>query len=166
MSSKLSSAVTILSLSVAAAWTPVHAGMPFPGPLYNVPDDPVLNVLADFNGDGRPDLATSAGDTRSVYILDGTQGGGLAPARTRDVQATVTGLLTADFNRDGKPDLAVCGDLTGSTAGFQVLLGKGDGSFQDLPAVRAGSSGDGCTAADFDGDAIPDLAMADLVSGA
>ena len=69
-----------------------------------------------------------------------------APVETSDARVGVV----ADFNRDGVPDMAT---------GTEVLLGKGDGTFQAIryiPSRRGFPSP--IAAADFDGDGHVDLA--------
>jgi uncharacterized protein (TIGR03437 family) len=76
-------------------------------------------IVADFNRDGRADLAVPDGN-RGVLVFLG-KGDGTFEAARRTVTGEDTGyLLAADFNADGLPDLATT---------FSVALGKGDGSF-------------------------------------
>ena len=64
--------------------------------------------------------------------------------------------MTGDFNHDGFPDVAVV-----SVGGIQVLLGKGDGSFQVPVTYPAGSTPRAIVVADFNKDGNLDLATAD-----
>jgi hypothetical protein len=76
-------------------------------------------VLADFDGDGKPDVAVAAGD---VYILLSRGGGSFrTPVR---IPAPAASVIAADLNGDGKQDLVVGAD------GVYVLLGNGDGTFK------------------------------------
>ena len=72
--------------------------------------------VADFNGDGKPDILSGDG-TMNLGNGDGTFSPGTA----------VSGgaLAVADFNGDGKPDV-----LQQGTGTLLVLLGNGDGTFQ------------------------------------
>jgi hypothetical protein len=78
-------------------------------------------VVADFNGDGRPDILTPVNGSPELllYTNDGHGGfqtslfaasGAVAPV------APVNRIAVADFNKDGKPDIAVlvCGCNTGT----------------------------------------------------
>lgn len=106
-------------------------------------------VAADFNGDGKIDLAVANGGDGTVSILLGNGDGTFAPRV--DYPAGFAGVLVpmaviaGDFNNDGKLDLAV---------GSSVLLGNGNGTFQ--PAISGPL--DGSLAADFNGDGKLDLA--------
>src|SRR5262249_33187556 len=99
---------------------------------------------------GKPDLAvvntgqfSTSSPESSVSVLLGNGSGSFQPAVTTNVQNTGPGqgnalsLAVGDFNRDGLPDVAV---NTAGPAGpaVELLLGKGDGSFQpnhQIPSV-------------------------------
>ena len=87
-----------------------------------------LQGLADFNGDGIPDLiSTDSTDARVVYICLGTGDGMFGPATQNLAGPNPGGAVFGDFNGDGKLDMAV-DNLT--TVG--ILLGYGDGTFQPV----------------------------------
>ncbi len=68
-------------------------------------------------------------------------------------------LLAGDFNGDGRIDLAVAcfgshdadGNLIPGTGGVSVLLGNGDGTFQNAVLYAAGNGPDALEDGDFDG---------------
>jgi hypothetical protein len=84
--------------------------------------------LADFNGDGIPDIAVTLNARNSVGILLGNSFQSLEqfPAGKLPVA-----LATADLNGDGNYDLVTANDGDNS---ISVLYGNGDGTFQ--PAVN------------------------------
>jgi hypothetical protein len=69
-------------------------------------------------------------------------------------------IAIGDFNRDGIPDLAV-GTFTEGTNGLIILLGNGDGTFTAVASrPNTGGSVVAIAVGDFNGDGIPDLAVA------
>src|SRR5438132_377175 len=70
-------------------------------------------------------------------------------------------LAVGDFNGDGRPDLAVANN--GST-NVSVLLGNGDGTFQNAFGYGAGTGPGSVAVGDFNGDGKPDLAVANIGS--
>jgi hypothetical protein len=82
-------------------------------------------VVADFNRDGKPDLAlvdTSYEGTGGVAILYGTKHG-FSGSHAYVAAPDVVSVRVGDFNRDGIPDLLVSGGSVG------ILWGLGKGHF-------------------------------------
>ncbi|ULK99045.1 FG-GAP-like repeat-containing protein [Bradyrhizobium sp. I71] len=111
--------------------------------------------IADFNGDGVPDIATAgvSGDPSvgSLGVLlgngDGTFQDG-KPYSTGTVYATRSqityALASGDFNGDGKLDIVTVGAAGSSTAdnstdSVSMLLGNGDGSFGKATIYSTGN---------------------------
>jgi hypothetical protein len=129
-------------LSLAVLGAPTSYGVP---------------VSADFNLDGKPDLAF--GGTRGIFVVLGDGAGGFTLAPGPFQPTPVTQLKAADFDRDGKPDLAASSPGSSSTTGSVILL-RGDGT-GDFSATTPSASvpGDAPIAvADFDGNGLPDVA--------
>ena len=118
---------------------------------------PAAVIIADFNGDGKSDLAVANYADNTVSILLGIPGGTFAPQKSYVTGTSPTGLVTADFNRDGKLDLAVVNYQANTVS---VLLGNGDGTFQTHTDYATGNHPFAVVAADFNADGKIDLAIA------
>jgi hypothetical protein len=116
---------------------------------------PLAVVAADFNNDGKADLAV-ANTTGTVSIFLGNGKGGFELASTPSAGSEPVAVAAGDFNGDGKPDLAVV-DESGTVT---ILLGNGDGTFSAGAPVLVGTSPNALVVGDFNGDGYPDLAVA------
>ena len=74
-----------------------------------------------------------------------------------------TWIAVGDFNHDGKPDLVVTAPQ-GVTGSVVILLGNGDGTFQEGKSYRAGIGPFSVAIADFNGGGNLDLAIANELS--
>jgi len=125
-------------------------------------DNSPLSVFAsgDFNGDGKPDLATvQASGTVNVLL---NQGGGRfgSPISTLTDNNNVGGAIQAiaiDLNKDGYDDLVLVDEINNSV---DVLLSNGDGTFA-APQLFTASSNEiaSVDARDLNGDGFPDLVV-------
>ena len=118
-------------------------------------------VTGDFDGDGRPDLATADWAYSDISVLLGKGDGTFQTQVRYRVGGYHTSLVTGDFNGDGWSDLAATNQS--SIVGYDdisVLLGKGDGTFQTPVLYRAGAGPSSLVTGDFNGDGRPDLAAA------
>ncbi|CAF4694351.1 unnamed protein product [Rotaria sp. Silwood1] len=126
---------------------------------------------ADFNGDGKPDMAFADYGFNSIIVyLNTTTPGASAPAFGGGI--TITGIsgaylvLSADFNGDGKLDIAVSNssasmisvylNTTTPGASTPTFSGKTDFSFGSTPYYFA--------IGDFNGDGKKDIAAANYGS--
>jgi hypothetical protein len=133
----------------------------------------VAEVVADVNGDGKPDLlvlnvcAFGCSPYSSVVgVLLGNGDGTFQPAVTYETGgANAFSMAVADVNGDGKPDLLVANISVGNNATptLGVLLGNGDGTFQPVVANDPlGYSAYAVAVSDVNGDGKLDLVVANL----
>jgi Bacterial Ig-like domain (group 3)/FG-GAP-like repeat len=132
-------------------------------------------VLADVNGDKKPDvIVANRGDLYcgigSVSVMLGNGDGTLQPARSYDSGGCgATSVAVTDVNGDGKPDVLVANlfcssDPCGGSVG--VLLGNGDGTFQDVRTYSAGGDySQSIAVGDINGDGKLDLIVNNGFSG-
>jgi hypothetical protein len=130
-----------------------------------VGNGPYSVAVGDFNGDGIPDLAVANFDGNTVTILLGNGNGTFTQAANSPVTVGAAySIAVGDFNGDGIPDLAVVNNYISGTV--TILLGKGNGTFTQAlnSPVTVGVAPQSVVVGDFNGDGIPDLAVANFGS--
>jgi hypothetical protein len=122
---------------------------------YGVGVQPFSIAAADFNQDGKQDLAVLNAGSNTVSILLGNGDGTFQPHVDYPAGATVYAVTVGDFNGDGKPDLAVS-DIACYSPGptcprgsVSILLGNGDGTFQPAVEYLAAFGPEGLVTADI-----------------
>ena len=113
-------------------------------------------VVADFNGDGRPDLAVANLNSNTVTVQMGRGDGTFSPGSVVSTGSGPDALAVGDFNGDGKPDLAVANFQDNSVT---LLLGNGDGTFAPAANAATGAHPAALAAGDFNRDGNLDLAV-------
>jgi hypothetical protein len=124
-----------------------------------------LTASGDFNADQKPDLVFHV--RGSVAILLGNGDGTFRLGSTADLGGDGQ-LLVADFNRDGRSDLAYLqyrdgsGNYDPNCCNLRILLGQGEGTFQDPIQIAETGPGE-IIAADFNDDQVLDIVTIDAV---
>jgi VCBS repeat protein len=123
--------------------------------------DLVGEAVADFNGDGKLDVAFVDFSSNNVVLLLGKGDGTFGMPVYIPVGQNPYAILGADFNSDGKLDLAVANSTDGT---ITLLLGDGAGSFTEAPSspYKVGADPSFLAAADFNSDGKLDLAVANV----
>jgi len=158
----------------------------------NLPYDYGDAAVADFNGDGKPDIALAMHLRGFVVLLGDGKGGFTNWSKGLDLHVAGTGnddagfsskaLAAIDWNHDGKPDILAVGEgprlnLTSRTSarpdvktesyGVVVYLNQGNGTWVRKDQGTGGHEnfGDDLTVGDFNGDHRKDFAAATNTQG-
>jgi len=130
----------------------------FNGPRdYVVGSDPAPLVIADFNGDGKADIAKADLESNTVSVLLQNADGSFQGPVFYSVGGGPSSIQQGDVNGDRKLDLLFI-NSTDKTLG--ILLGNGDGTFQPEQVVSLPTDSMSLLAVgDFNGDRKLDFAI-------
>jgi type II secretory pathway component GspD/PulD (secretin) len=189
LSSDLSPTASGLAAAISSGLT---SGLTLPSNTYNVGQSPISVAIADFNGDGKPDIAVANSADGTITLLEGNGDGTfnvpsstlsdctetpttfpsciklppVSPGGTTSPSAIVTGAFVhgATNATTGATieDIAVTDQVNNRVL---VLIGNGDGTFQTAVPYPTGTAPVALVAEDFDGDGDPDLAVVDQGDG-
>ena len=120
-------------------------------------------AAADFNRDGKPDLAVTVWGSNAVMVHFGRGDGTFSSVNRLTYPGHgLYSVLAADLDRDGNPDM-VWNDLRRSS--LYILYGDGRGGFPSTRLLPAGAGVRHAVASDLDGDGWLDLASANTRAG-
>jgi hypothetical protein len=111
--------------------------------------------VADFNGDGKPDILYTS-TAQALHILINQGNGNFTDQAAGGLNGIVGVAIVLDFNLDGVPDIVVQAQQ-GNGSVLYSFEGKGNGSFKQVASLNNPGTGQLVTG-DFDHDGFPDLA--------
>lgn len=118
-------------------------------------------VSADFNLDGKNDLAVEIQGSDSITILLGNNNGCFTYAYSKKIGSDPLALTKADFNNDGKTDLVVANALSNN---ISILINNGNG-FNNAVNFIVGPFPIGITVGDLNSDGNVDVVTANNYAG-
>ncbi|MEO5754617.1 MAG: FG-GAP-like repeat-containing protein [Chthoniobacterales bacterium] len=143
----------VLLVALAVPMTRACDDVPFAVTAQLPVGGPSLNLLtADFNNDGKADLAVTNESQVVLFLGDGAGNFGLAT--TYNAGLVPRGMAIGDLDKDGRTDLVVV-DLRS----IAVLLNNGAGGFEEPVYYTAGEGPNAVGTGDFNGDGNTDVAV-------
>jgi hypothetical protein len=142
---------------------------------YPAGNGPDAVTVADFNGDGKLDLAVSNGYYQGQFqnqfnLLLGNGDGSFQPPVAFATDDSPVAIAAGDLNGDGKIDVAVLNSdavipLPANTDVVDVFLNNGDGTFQPRTSYHADFGAASLIVTDLNRDGISDIAVCNAFDG-
>jgi hypothetical protein len=151
----------VLTVAVCAGGTALAIEPRFSAPVeLFVGESPFRVAAADFNGDGKPDLATADHGARSASVMLGHGDGSFRKRVAYRTAALPEDVAAADVSGDGKLDLITASE--GRRGIVSVLVNDGTGRFSLPRFYPTGATAPAVAAADVNRDGIIDILTANI----
>ena len=124
---------------------------------FSTPSGTVGVLAADFNRDGKADVAALSSRQANVTVILGNGDGTFGARASYRVGGDPWEVATADLNRDGSLDILA---TTGLPDELRILYGTATGTFTGPRVFGAGDLPTGIATGDFNGDGDVDVALA------
>jgi hypothetical protein len=99
--------VTVVALCCLSPWTGSNAQIFGPHVKYHAGHFPKDILVADFNNDGRKDIAVISTNAQTVEVLYQQSNGTFVSQVQLDLGTNISGIAAGDFDEDGDLDLAI-----------------------------------------------------------
>lgn len=157
LSSALLSGLVLVAAPAVAQGPPISFALSL-----SVGRSPAALVAADFNRDGRLDLAVANSEGDSMSILYGGGPGGFLPAAFVATSAGPVALVSADLDRDDRPDVLLCGGIDDVVEAYRARPQR---SFERSSPMSTGTAPGGVASPDLDGNGRPDIVVTNSFDG-
>ncbi len=126
---------------------------------YPVGNNPTNLAVADFNNDGKADIATTNQISNNISILLGNGNGTFGAQTAFGAGSSPYAIVAGKFNADNNFDLAIANSGSNNVS---ILLGNGNGTFSAPTNFLVGSNPISIAAGDLNADSKTDLVVANF----